>query len=399
MANIFISSTGLDLAQYRAGAIEVCNRLGLVPVAMEFFEAMGAGASVGSLAKLDTADAYVGIFAHRYGYIEPGRTESVTELEFEHAGALGLERLCFLLKPDFPWPPSAIDHAHLEQLSRLKSKVEREVIRKEFTTVDDFKAKLIQSLSEWQKRRAEPAALESILDLFATHRAFFKGDERALAHVLSMLDYNDAGRALAVAHSLAESAAEIERSLGKLRSTSHASLKDALARLIVGCKDYGESYGRGEAGIPALPHIGWGQRLEDFTASGSQFGFTSTDSVETFKQFVEYLARSFRDLLEVRVLTQAVVSRIADAEPALNERCLAVQSLISDGEEYLRRAIADLAHGARVVGEIVASTPDFQARRTAAATRAQTESNETVARLLVAVSKIRRPQAWSREQH
>ena len=396
MANVFISSTGLDLSEYRACAIEVCNRLGLVPVAMEFFEAMGAGASAGSLTKLESADVYVGIVAHRYGYIEAGSTVSVTELEFEHAGVRGLERLCFLLKPDFPWPPSSMDHAHLEQLSRFRSKVEQEVIRHEFTTVDDFKAKLIQSLSEWQKRCADPAALDSILDLFATHRAFFKGDDRALAHILRMLDYSDAGRALAVAHSLAESATEIQRSLGQLRSTRRASLKDSLARLIVACKDYAERYGRVNAGILALPHIGWGQRLDDFTASDSQFGFTSTDSVETFKQFVEYLSRSFRDLLHVRVLAQAAVSRIADAEPTLNERCGAVQSLISEGEEYLRKAVADLEHGARVVGEILASAEDFEARRTSAAARAQTETNETVARLLVAVSKIRRPQAWTR---
>jgi uncharacterized membrane protein len=59
-------------------------------------------------------------------------------------------------------------------------------------------------------------------------------------------------------------------------------------------------------------------------------------------------------------------------------------------------AIADLELGARVIGEILASTADFEARRTSAATRAQTETNETVARLLVAVSKIRRPEAWTR---
>ena len=86
----------MDLAEYRAGAIEVCNRLGLIPVAMEFFEAMGTGATQDSVTKLEVADVYVGIFAHRYGFIEPGRAASATELEFDHAVSRGLERLCFM---------------------------------------------------------------------------------------------------------------------------------------------------------------------------------------------------------------------------------------------------------------------------------------------------------------
>ena len=67
MANVFISSTGKDLTDYRQAAIEVCLRLGLTPVAMEFFEAMGIGATEGSKAKLDGAEVYVGIGAQRYG--------------------------------------------------------------------------------------------------------------------------------------------------------------------------------------------------------------------------------------------------------------------------------------------------------------------------------------------
>jgi hypothetical protein len=38
-------------------------RFGIFPIAMEFFESMGLGATVGSKRKLDEADASVGIFA------------------------------------------------------------------------------------------------------------------------------------------------------------------------------------------------------------------------------------------------------------------------------------------------------------------------------------------------
>jgi len=106
MAKVFISSTSIDLRDYRDAAIEECNRLGLVPIAMEFFEAMAFGAAAGSKQKLDGADLYVGIFAHRYGYIEEGQDKGITEIEFDHATERGLDRLCFLVDPDWPWPDS-----------------------------------------------------------------------------------------------------------------------------------------------------------------------------------------------------------------------------------------------------------------------------------------------------
>src|SRR4051812_41428030 len=38
-ATAFISSTSLDLSEYRKAAIDACNELGIVPSAMEFFGA------------------------------------------------------------------------------------------------------------------------------------------------------------------------------------------------------------------------------------------------------------------------------------------------------------------------------------------------------------------------
>ena len=60
---------------------------------MKDFEAMGVGATAGSLAKLDQADVYLGIFAYRYGYVEPPHDRSVTECEFDHAKRRGLDCL------------------------------------------------------------------------------------------------------------------------------------------------------------------------------------------------------------------------------------------------------------------------------------------------------------------
>jgi hypothetical protein len=153
MFKVFISSTSKDLGQYRSAAIEVCNRLGLIPLGMEFFGAMGAAATEGSKRKLNEADVYVGTFAHRYGYIEEGYDLSVTELEYDYAGERGLERLCFILDPASPWPEDHLQSDRVELLQRFLQRVEQANIRELFTSVEDYKYKLMQALIQWASDR------------------------------------------------------------------------------------------------------------------------------------------------------------------------------------------------------------------------------------------------------
>ena len=129
----------------------------------------------GSLAHVDRADLYVGIFAHRYGYIEQGYGgRSVTECEFDYAGERAIDRLCFLLNPVHLWPPEYRDEDY-ENQRKFRDKVENELVRKHFTTVDNFKAGLVQSLATWQRNREfrGRADLEATLvqqpDDLATH--------------------------------------------------------------------------------------------------------------------------------------------------------------------------------------------------------------------------------------
>lgn len=162
--SVFISSTSLDLKKYRQAAVDTCVSLGFLPIAMENFEAMGVGATEGSKRKLKEADLYVGIIAHRYGYIEAGYDRSVTEIEFEYAGERGLDRLCFLIAPDQPWPKTAVEKRNTDKLNAFKAKVEKSVIRSLFTTVDDFREKLTNALVNWQEwRSARSGELDAIL--------------------------------------------------------------------------------------------------------------------------------------------------------------------------------------------------------------------------------------------
>src|SRR5262249_47852554 len=119
--SVFISSTSVDLKKYRMAAMQVCEQLGFEPIAMENFEAMGVGATEGSKRKLRDADLYIGIIAHRYGYIESGHEHSVTEIEFDYAGERGLDRLCFIVDPEHSWPKSAIDRKNADELAAFKA--------------------------------------------------------------------------------------------------------------------------------------------------------------------------------------------------------------------------------------------------------------------------------------
>jgi formylglycine-generating enzyme required for sulfatase activity len=158
---VFFSSTSTDLADYRRAAIDTCMKLGFHPIVMEHFEAMGVGATEGSKRKLSEADVYVGIFAHRYGYIESGYDRSVTEIEFDYAGERGLDRLCFLIDPTFPWPHDTTDYEHHDKLAAFKDRIDRTLIRAQFTTVDNFTAQLMHALIKWREEQttaAQPAA-------------------------------------------------------------------------------------------------------------------------------------------------------------------------------------------------------------------------------------------------
>jgi hypothetical protein len=168
---VFISSTSVDLAEYRQAAYEVCNRLQIVPIGMEQFESMGVGASAGSTQKLDDADVYVGIFANRYGYIEPGHDVSVTEVEFDHAGARGLDRLCFVSTDAAGLP---VYPENQDKLDAFKTRVGTLVIRNTFGSPWEFKYLLYDSLLKWmfRQRGASPLSRTVFNPLFVDHSRF-----------------------------------------------------------------------------------------------------------------------------------------------------------------------------------------------------------------------------------
>src|SRR3954463_5308218 len=118
---IFVSSTFEDSREHRAAAIRVLRQLGHEVLAMEDLVALSAAPLAKVLEMVDRSEAYVGIFAWRYGYAPqagaeslvvagatPGQT-SITEYEYLRAIERGLPVMAFLLDERWPWPPEFVD--------------------------------------------------------------------------------------------------------------------------------------------------------------------------------------------------------------------------------------------------------------------------------------------------
>ena len=110
---IYISSTFTDLREYRAAAALSLRSMGHDVIGMEEYVAESMTPLERSIGDAATVAAYVVIVAWHYGYrpqdARNPRGLSITELEYEAARDAGVPILAFLLHPDAPWPPSAID--------------------------------------------------------------------------------------------------------------------------------------------------------------------------------------------------------------------------------------------------------------------------------------------------
>ena len=169
---IFVSSSFEDLKEHRAAAIRVLRQLGHQVLAMEDMTA-GASAPISKVVEMvDRSEAYVGIFAWRYGYIPaapangpgaeptvrvpvvkgatPGET-SITHCEYLRALERRLPIMAFLLDVNYPWPPQFVDGfdttrtdapQNADKILALRLSLQRERVVSWFTTPADLEARV-----------------------------------------------------------------------------------------------------------------------------------------------------------------------------------------------------------------------------------------------------------------
>ena len=161
--SVFISSTAEDLKDYRLAARDAVLAVGLRPEMQEYFAASGGPPLSECLDRVSPCDLVVALVAHRYGWVPPGDSKSITWLECEK----GKDVLVFLLDKDAKWPaelkesyrsaaasedgtatPELIAEVtrNVSKLKEFRQWLEKGRSRATFTSPDDLKAKVIQAL-------------------------------------------------------------------------------------------------------------------------------------------------------------------------------------------------------------------------------------------------------------
>src|SRR5947209_1630094 len=152
---VIVSSTARDLPEHRKEVMDACLRQGMFPTMMEHLPASDAEAISASINLVDEADIYIGVFAHRYGYVPKENNPqaiSVTEMEYNRATERKIPRLIFIIDKNQSLADFTIDDIdtgeNAAKLTRFKSRVETENIVNFFKSPEDLRAHVINSLSK-----------------------------------------------------------------------------------------------------------------------------------------------------------------------------------------------------------------------------------------------------------
>ena len=183
---VMLSSTARDLPDHRKEVMDACMRQGMFPKMMEHLPALDAEAISASLALVDEADIYVGVFAHRYGYVPKENNPqqiSITEMEYNRAVERGIPRLIFLMHDDHPIKAGDVERGESAvKLESLKHRLAAERVVNFFESSADLRAHVINSLS--QHRKPDQTAFHYISDIP-------KPPEIYIAHPYTLLQTHD----------------------------------------------------------------------------------------------------------------------------------------------------------------------------------------------------------------
>jgi hypothetical protein len=154
-AQVFISSTYLDLAAHRDAVAKAVQALGALPVMFEGFGASDEPAVARIGRNLGKSDVLILILAYRYGAVAEDLGKSYVEVEYDAARSRGIPVLAFLAAHDAPWPVSHID-ADRSRIDAFRRRLMADVTVAFFTTPDDLTARVLQSLSHFLREDIAP---------------------------------------------------------------------------------------------------------------------------------------------------------------------------------------------------------------------------------------------------
>lgn len=156
-----LSSTYQELESHREAVSRAALGQGMFPLDMRNDAAIADLDLIGaSLAKVEEADAYVGLISYRYGQIEtcPVRNPnnlSLTELEFRCAVERGIPICMFIMADDHQVPRKVVHQENperAEKLAAFTALARKGRIYAEFKSVEDLSAKATQTLARLRQK-------------------------------------------------------------------------------------------------------------------------------------------------------------------------------------------------------------------------------------------------------
>lgn len=178
---VFLSSTAVDLVEYREKVARAIARLGDQPIHMETFTASPNSPVETCRRLVHSADTLVVLVAWRYGWVprpEDGGDgkKSITWLEVEAALEAGKPVFSFLIDPEFPWDRAKEQDslqraqtqeevlqvaAQVKALQDLKRFLEERTTRASFTTSDELAGLVVTSIAAWLRENDDPVKDDS----------------------------------------------------------------------------------------------------------------------------------------------------------------------------------------------------------------------------------------------
>lgn len=151
---VFVSSTFVDLQQYRAAVRDVLHRMSAAVKGMEYFGATPETPKDECLRMVREARYYIGLFGMRYGSIDVESGKSMTQLEYEEAQRIRLPTLIYLLDEDRqPVLPKHVDLGEPGRLLQdLKGVLKSRHVVSFFTTPEDLAARVAQDVPAMVER-------------------------------------------------------------------------------------------------------------------------------------------------------------------------------------------------------------------------------------------------------
>lgn len=145
---VFISSTFKDLKHYRLLVQNGLRQLGVQDISMENFGARDERPIEECIRLIkEDSDFFVGIYAHRYGFIPEGNKKSITQLEYLAALKAGVPKLLYIIDDEYPWPPKLIEDGDSKiKLQKFKEYLFSKHICKTFTNADNLVASVVADI-------------------------------------------------------------------------------------------------------------------------------------------------------------------------------------------------------------------------------------------------------------